>query len=57
MNANQLTNQGEQMIQVYFKDKTSDLMWIKMITRAFLARMYHEQRVIGLIKRIPVIEV
>lgn len=55
--SNQLTNQGSLKIQAYFKDKLSNTIWFKQINRAFLARMYHEQRVVGVIKGIPVIEV
>lgn len=53
----QTTVQGSLKIKVYFKDKLSDTVWCKEITRAFLARMYHEQRVIGALKGVPVIEV
>lgn len=53
----QVTNQGTQKIKVYFKNKLNDEVWCKQITRAFLARMYHEFKVIGAIKGIPVIEV
>lgn len=54
---NQLTTQGQAKIKVFFKDKLSDNTWTKEVTRAFLARMYHEQRVIGVINKTPVIEV
>ena len=53
----QVTNQGTLKIKVIFKDKLSDAIWTKEVTRAFLAKMYHEQRVVGAIKSVPVIEV
>lgn len=56
--ARQVTIQGVQKITVYFKDKlNADSIWTKEITRAFLAKMYHEKRVVGAIKHVPVIEV
>lgn len=45
------------MVRVYFKDKLSDTTWTKEVTKAFLAKMYFEFRVIGWIRNMPVIEV
>lgn len=53
----QLTDQGEKTIKVFFKDKLSDATWTKKVTRSFLAKMYHEQRVVGAINGVVVIEI
>lgn len=38
---------GGYMVKVYFKDKLSDTTWTKEVTKAFLAKMYFEFKVIG----------
>lgn len=54
----QPTVQGSLKVKVYFKDKLNDTsIWTKEVSRAFLAKMYHEKRVVGVIKFTPVIEV
>ena len=53
----QLTIQGSLKIKVIFKDKLSDTIWTKEVTRAFLAKMYHKGLVVGAIKGTPVVEV
>lgn len=53
-----LTNQGAQMITVMYRDKiTGEYLSEKQVPRAFLARMYHEQRVTHAINGVPVIDI
>ncbi len=54
----QLTNQGALKTMVQFRDKvTFQYLFYKKVPRAFLAKMYHEQRVTHAIDGIPVIDI
>lgn len=53
-----LTNQGVKKILVWFRDvKTGSYDYQKEVTRAFLAKMYHEQRVTHALNGVPVVDV
>lgn len=53
-----VTNQGAQLITIQYRDKVSgDYLIQKQVPRAFLARMYHEQRVTHAINGVPVIDI
>lgn len=57
-NNTDLTTQGAAKITVQFRDKTNgDYLHIKEVTRAFLAKMYHEQRVTHAINGMPVVDI
>lgn len=53
-----VTNQGAQLIKVQYRDKlTGEYYQEKQVPRAFLAKMYHEQRVTHAINGVPVIDI
>lgn len=54
----QATEQGAMLITVRFRDKaTFEYLYYKEISRALLAKMYHEQRVTHAINGVPVIDI
>lgn len=53
----QATEQGSKLIRVQFRDKLSgEYLHQKEITRALMAKMYHEQRVTHAINGMPVVD-
>lgn len=53
-----ITNQGAKTIIVQYRDKLSGAyLFQREVTRAFLAKMYHEQRVTHAVNGIPVIDI
>jgi len=54
----QATNQGAAKIKVQFRNKlTGEYMHQKEITRALLAKLYHEQKVTHALNGVPVIDI
>lgn len=54
----QATEQGSKLITVQFRDKaTFEYLYFKDITRALLAKFYHEQRVTHAINGVPVVDI
>ena len=55
---NPITDQGTKTIMVKFRDKlTGAYVYDKKVTRAFLAKMYHDRAVTHALNGVPVIDI
>lgn len=53
-----ITDQGTKKITIQYRDKLSgDYLFKREVTRAFLAKMYHDQRVTHSLNGVPVIDI